>query len=79
MVGGNGNLLSQEEVAILIRAPKYTIRRIMDKERFLLEMEKVFVKLRRALRDKGVMDEEELQSLMTDEEKKRIEELAEFE
>ena len=37
------------------------------------------IKLRWTLRGKGVMDEVELQSLMTDEEKKRIEELAEFE
>ena len=37
------------------------------------------IKLRWTLRGKGVMDEVELQSLMTDEEKKRIEELVELE
>ena len=79
IVGGDENLLSKEEVAILIRGPKYTIRRILDKERFQLEMEKVFVKLRWALRDKDVMDDVELESLMTDEEKKRISELVELE
>ena len=79
VVGGDVNLLSKEEVAILIRGPKYTIRRILDKERFQLEMEKVFIKLRWALRDKDVMDDVELESLMTDEEKKRTSELVELE
>ena len=65
-------------MAILFRGPNYTIRRILDKERFQLEMEKVFVKLRWALRDKGLMDEVDMETLMTEEEKKRIAELVEL-
>ena len=50
-VGDNPDLLSKEEVAILTRGPKFTIRRVMDREKFLVEMEKAFIKVRWELRD----------------------------
>ena len=43
IVGGNKSLLSKEEVAVLARGPKFTIRRILSRERFLVELEKAFV------------------------------------
>ena len=45
IVGENINLLSRDEVAILTRGPKFTVRRILDKERFLTELEKAFIKI----------------------------------
>ena len=79
VVGANTNLLSLAEVAILTRGPKFTVRRILCKERFLLEMEKCFVKLRWALKDKGLLDEVDFETMLTDEERKKIDELAEVE
>ena len=78
-MGAYTNLLSLAEVAILTRGPKFTVRRILCKERFLLEMEKCFVKLRWALKDKGLLEEGDLETLLTEEERKRIDELAEVE
>ena len=51
IVGGNNYLLNKDEVAVLSRGPKFTIRRILSKERFLIELEKAFVKLRWELKD----------------------------
>ena len=51
VVGGNHHLLSKDEVAVLSRGPKLTIRRILSRERFLIELEKAFVKLRWELKD----------------------------
>ena len=45
IVGENDTLLSIDEVAILTRGPKITVRRVLDREQFNLEMEKVFLKL----------------------------------
>ena len=39
IVGEDPNLLNTGEVAILTRGPKFTVRRILDRERFILEME----------------------------------------
>ena len=39
------------QVAVLSIGPKFTIRRILSKERFLIELEKAFVKLRWELKD----------------------------
>ena len=79
VAGANTNLLSLAEIAILTRGPKFTVRRILCKERFLLEMEKCFVKLRWALKDKGLLDEVDFETMLTDEERKKIDELAEVE
>ena len=82
IVGENNKLLSTDEVAILTRGPKFAVRRVLDKERFILEMEKVFVKLRWALKDRELdkeLEEVELESIMTEEEKKRVEEISEIE
>ena len=42
-------------------------------------MEKCFVKMRLALRDKGLLDEVDLETLLTDEERAKFEELATIE
>ena len=40
VVGEKGKLvLSEDEKAVLTRGPKYTLRRCLDKERFMIEME----------------------------------------
>ena len=51
IVGGNTSLLSPDEIAVLCRGPKFTIRRVLSKERFLIELEKAFVKIRWSKRD----------------------------
>ena len=82
IVGENNELLSADEVAILTRGPKFTVRRVLDRERFILEMEKVFVKLRWALKDRELDKERERverESILTEEERKRIEEISEVE
>ena len=58
---------------------KFTVRRILCKESLLLEMEKCFVKIRWALRDKGLLDEVDMETLLTDEERAKMEELASIE
>ena len=39
VVGGNHHLLSKDEVAVLSRGPKFTIRRILSFERFSIGLE----------------------------------------
>ena len=79
VVGEDTTLLSKDEITILIRGPKFTVRRVLDKERFILEMEKVFVKLRWALKDRDIIEEVELQSLMTKEEQEKFKEMSDVE
>ena len=80
IVGGNIHLLSKEEVAVLSRGPKFTIRRILSRERFLIELEKAFVKLRWELKDmEDDLDDTVIE--MTDEERAedtRVKEAAEL-
>ena len=47
----NAKLLSRDEVSILTRGPKFSVRRVLNKERFLVELEKAYIKIRWALRD----------------------------
>jgi hypothetical protein len=42
MVGLEENLLDMDEVAVLKRGPKFCCRRVLCKERFLMEMEKCY-------------------------------------
>ena len=79
IVGEDTTLLNADEVAILTRGPKFTVRRVLDRERFILEMEKVFVKLRWALKDRDVEKEVEYETNMTKEEQERIEDIADME
>ena len=51
-VGLEENLLDQDEVAVLKRGPKFCCRRILSKERYLIEMEKCYCKIRWEERDK---------------------------
>ena len=46
MVGLEEKLLDQDEVAILIRGPKFCVRRILCEERYLVECEKSYFKVR---------------------------------
>ena len=54
-VGLEENLLDHDEVAILVRGPKFCVRRILDEERFLMECERSFFKVRIDMED---VDEE---------------------
>ena len=75
IVGENVQLLSPEEIAVLMRGPKFTIRRVLSKERFMVEMEKAFVKIRWARRD----DEPNTNNEEKTEEDKRLEKISEIE
>ena len=44
IVGENNSLLSKDEVAILARGPKFTIRRVLSKERFIIMLVKAYIK-----------------------------------
>jgi hypothetical protein len=79
IVGDNISLLSRDEVAVLSRGPKFTVRRILDKERFLSELEKAFIKIRWSKRDEEVDDHGKPTVEEKDEEQKRIDEIAELE
>ena len=79
IVGGDPRLLSPNEVAVLTRGPKFTVRRVLDKERYLLELEKASVKLRWHLKDKDLMEEVDMETLMNEEEKQAVDEIAQVE
>ena len=55
VVGLEEGLLDQDELAILARGPKFCVRRVLSEERFLVECEKSYFKLRIDMED----DEEE--------------------
>ena len=58
IVGEDSKLLSKDEVAVLMRGPKFTVRRALSKERFLIEMEKSYIKVRWAKRDEDEIEED---------------------
>ena len=74
VVGLEEDLLSKEEVAVLVRGPKFCVRRILDEERFLVECEKSYFKVRIDMQDDG--DEEDDPGgggQVTEEERREIE------
>ena len=80
-VGLEEGLLDQDEIAVLRRGPKFCCRRILSKERYLVEMEKCYCKIRWEERDRDP-DERKKQKDESSEEKKereRVERLAEDE
>jgi hypothetical protein len=77
IVGENASLLSSDEVAILTRGPKFSVRRVLNKERFLVELEKAYIKIRWALRD-AETEEVDLVGVNT-EDLETVENLAEIE
>jgi hypothetical protein len=78
IVGGNTTLLSKEEAMVLAKGPKFTIRRVLSKEKFLVEMEKAYIKVRWSLKDEDTNDKKELSEAELAEQK-RVEEIAEWE
>ena len=52
IVGEDPSLLSWQEVTILTRGPRFTIRRVLDREKFVVEIDKAFIKVRWELHDK---------------------------
>ena len=78
-MGLEENLLDSDEIAILVRGPKFCCRRVVCKERYLVEMEKCYCKIRWSQRDKD-KDELKEQQKETEEERKereRVEKIAE--
>ena len=55
-VGLEDNLLDGDEIAILVRGPKFCCRSVLCKERYLVEMEKCYCKIRWSQRDKDEDD-----------------------
>ena len=51
MIGVENLLLDEEENAVLCKGPKFCIRRTLSRERYLVEAEKSFCKLRYELYD----------------------------
>ena len=77
IVGGNTTLLSVEEAMVLAKGPKFTIRRVLSKEKFLVEMEKAFVKVRWSLKDEDDKEKDLSEAELA--EQKRIKEANEWE
>ena len=50
-------LFGVDEIAVLKRGPRFCVRRILCRERFMMEMEKCFCKIRLSKRDKDPDDE----------------------
>ena len=80
-VGLEHDLLDAEEVAILRRGPKFCCRRILCRERFLIDMEKCFCKIRWSKRDESPEDAKEKENETEEErkERERLERMAEDE
>ena len=51
MVGVEDDLLDKDEIAVLVRGPKFCVRRVLNEERFLMECEKSYFKLRIDMED----------------------------
>ena len=56
VVGLEEGLLDKDEIAVLVREPKFCVRRVLDEERYLIECERSYFKLRLDMKDD---DEEE--------------------
>ena len=59
MIGLEDCLLDDDEIAVLCKGPKFCIWRILSKERYLVEAEKCFCKLRFELFDDDDTDKKE--------------------
>ena len=78
-VGLEEGLLDEDEVAVLRRGPKFCCRRIINKERFLVDCEKSYCKIRWELRDKDGTDDNKDETEEEKAERERVEEIAEEE
>ena len=56
VVGLDEDLLSKDEVTVLCRGPKFCVRRILSEERFLMECEKSYFKVRLEMLDSDLED-----------------------
>ena len=73
VAGVNINLLNKDEVAVLARGPGFTIRRVLNRERFRVEAEKSYIKVRWTKKDEDVDNECDLEGIsVTEDEQKRI-------
>ena len=60
IVGLEDGLLSEDEVAVLCRGPKFCVRRVLDEEGFLMNCEKSFFKLRLDMENEDDAQEEDI-------------------
>ena len=72
LVGEDPTLLSKEEVAVLMRGPKFTVRRVLCKEWFLVEMEKCYIKVRWHKRDEDEENDKNNEPETKEEERVRV-------
>jgi hypothetical protein len=85
MVGLEERLLDMDEVAILVRGPKFCVRRIMCEERYLVECEISYFKVRLDMEDDDSEEDDDAGGGETDEERidrervEKVMELAELE
>ena len=71
-MGEDPTLLSKEEVAVLMRGPKFTVRRVLCKEWFLVEMEKCYIKVRWHKRDEDEENDKNNEPETKEEERVRV-------
>ena len=57
MVGLETNLLTEDEIAALYMGPKFCVRRILNEERFMVECEKCYFKIRLEMKDDDEQDD----------------------
>ena len=77
VVGEEADILTNDEVDVLKKGPKFCIRRVLSKERYLVEQEKTYVKLRWANRGKEDDDEDTKNETEVEKiERMRVEKLA---
>ena len=79
VVGGNISLLNQDEIAVLTRGPSFTIRRVLSRERFIVEIEKSYIKIRWTKQDEAEVDCDMEGTGLDNEEQARIDDIAELE
>ena len=75
VVGLEADLLDKDEVAIVVRGPKFCVRRILSEERFMIDCERSYFKLRIEMMDKDddEIEEEANTIIETDDERKERE------
>ena len=79
VVGLEPNLLDKDEVAILVRGPKFCVRRILSEERFMIDSGKNYFKIRIEMMDKDDEEEDNTKVETEDErmERERVEKVME--
>ena len=80
VVGLEQGLLDKDEIAVLCRGPKFCVRRVLSEERYMMECEKSYYKLRLDMKDDDLEDDPGggAETEEDEVERKRIEKAAEL-